>query len=82
MPRFPIHSLKIRMTSQPSNEYEQTTLSYLLSVKYPKVNWLHLSEQHFSLPPCYHRFVDSSVYGLFRFFLEAIQISYQGERPR
>ena len=32
----PIHSLKIRMTSQPCNKYEQIMLSYLLSVKYSK----------------------------------------------
>ena len=33
-PGSSIHSLKIRMTSHPCNEYEHTTLSNLLSVKY------------------------------------------------
>ena len=34
IPRSSIHSLRIRMTSHPCNEYDQTTLLYLLSVNF------------------------------------------------
>ena len=39
MPRSSIHSLKIRMTSDPCDKYEQITLYYLLSVKYFHKLW-------------------------------------------
>ena len=39
-PRSSMHSFKIRMTSNPSNKYEQITLSYLTSVKVTGVGTL------------------------------------------
>ena len=79
IPRSSVHSLKIRVTSHPCNNYEQIMLPYLLSVK-SKINseltnsWRKQTKKRQSaLKISYHNLVDLSKLGvcICRFLFES-----------